>query len=143
MACVWRGLIAALKIRNMCPIEFCAYIKSMNRDTPDMMWMGETLSEQLQKENKEHIDSLNPADVTEGYLCSTCDPLLLLVGQIYSVSINHLYLDDNIIYTNRNAKTKIYVVSTRLHFSIDKKQMKKQKKQDKKDNKRRKKNSDQ
>lgn len=139
MSCVWKGLMDALKVTDMSPRSFCEYIQSKNQDTPDMTWMGETLSPQLQQENKLHIDALDPYKVKDGYLCSTCDPLLLLVGQLYGVSIDHLYAGSTIRYKNKNAKTKIYVMSNQGHFWADKAMIKKQKKQDKKDKKRRKK----
>lgn len=126
MSCVWKGLIDALDL-NISPESLCATIQSKNRDTPDMLWNGETLSDQLQKENQQTIKELDSDDVKKGYLCSTCDPLLLLVGQLYDVSIDHLYAGITIRYINTKSNRKIFVMSNQGHFWADKQQIKAQK----------------
>lgn len=131
MTCVWDGLIRALNLKLQ-PREFCIHIKSNNRFTPDMQCNGKALSEQQMKENMDHISSIDIKDIGKGYYCSGCDPLLLLVGQLYDVSIEHMYMSSKILYENKNAKTTIYIGSNNRHMWADVKKIRKQKKIDKK-----------
>ena len=131
MTCVWEGLIAALGLKLQ-PKAFCIHIKTNNRDTPDMHCNGKAISDQQMKENMEHISAINVKDIGKGYYCSGCDPLFLLVGQLYDVSIEHTYMGSKIKYENKNAKTTIYIASNSGHMWADVKKIKKQKKIDKK-----------
>jgi hypothetical protein len=131
MSCVWKGLIECLHLK-ITPEAFCTLIKTKNRDTPDMMINNVPISPQIQKNNIDHISEIKVKDVNKGYLCSTADPLLLLVGQIYNVTIEHIYCGAKIIYENKNASRIIYVASNQGHFWADKVKNKKQKKINKK-----------
>jgi hypothetical protein len=119
MACVWKGLINALDL-GISPIDLLHHIQENNIDTSDMKCNGMNLTVQLQRGNKQHIDALTINEVKNGYFCSTCDPLFLLIGQIYSVSIEHDYMGVKIIYLNTKSKRKIYLKSNNRHMWADK-----------------------
>lgn len=130
MSCIWEGLIKALRLKKIKTIDkqnvlitpniLLNILQKENRDTPDMRWNGQILNEQLQNDNMQHISSLDH-DTKNGYLCSTCDPLLLLIGQIYNVSIEHKYINTIIFYENITSNKKICVKSNKSHFWVTKK----------------------
>ena len=130
MSCVWQGLIDSLQLKTT-PEAFCTLIKSKNRDTPDMLIQNIPLTPQIQKENIDHISAIKIKDVNKDYFCSTSDPLLLLVGQLYNLSIEHIYCGTKISYENKNSSKIIYVASNQGHFWADKVKNKRQKKIDK------------
>jgi hypothetical protein len=74
------------------------FLKRNNRYTPDVTWQGERLTPKQMQENVEHVRNYNPDHVGYGYLCSTCDPFLLLVSQLFRVNIEHQYLNTIIRY---------------------------------------------
>ncbi len=117
MTCVWDGLIKALRLECK-PTDLCAYIQKNNRPVVDMLWQEAPLSKKQLKETEEHIRAISAQEIRKGYYCSSCDPLLLLVGQLYSVNIMHTYLGSKIAYRNKRAKKTIVVVSDDRHFWI-------------------------
>src|SRR5438132_35133 len=111
MTCVWKGLIKKLKLK-MKPEGLLNMVKKKNIPTKDILWNGEKISEQIQKENMEWIRSLSVENIHNGYHCSTCDPLLFLIAQLYNVSIEHHYQKTKIIYLNVSYPKKfIYCAS--------------------------------
>jgi|SRR5277367_938295 len=121
MSCVWKGIADGLY--NTLGIKLTKeklydIIKKKNMKTTDMLWNDGKLTEKNLEENFKHIKTLN--GITGGYLCSTCDPLLLLVGQIYKISIQHQYCDTIIEYANVKSIKKMMVYSNNHHFWADK-----------------------
>jgi hypothetical protein len=122
MSCVWIGI--ADELRSTLGIKITKEklykkIKEKNTKTNNMLWNNEKLSETNLNENYQHIEALN--GLTGGYLCSACDPLLLLIGQIYKISIQHQYCDTIIEYTNTTSNKKMVVFSNNHHFWSEKK----------------------
>lgn len=105
MSCVWIGLITALKL-NESPLQFVQNLQRNNVYTDNVWWNGERLSEQAMKENTERISAITTRDVTDGYDVSGCEPVLLLVCQIYGVNILHTYNDHKISYVREYPDTK-------------------------------------
>jgi hypothetical protein len=123
MSCVWQGLAEGLY--DSCGVKITEeklyeFIKKNNQKTPDVFVNDRKLSATNLDENFEHIKSLESDAVVKGYLCSTSDPLLLLVCQIYKVSIQHNYCGVNIKYINQKADKKMFVCSNTGHFWSDK-----------------------
>jgi hypothetical protein len=136
MSCVWKGLVEGLQDALSIKItkeQLYKNIKRKNKKTFDMLWNDTKLTDKNLEENLEHIKELSEKDLTNGYLCSTCDPLLLLVGQIYKVSIQHNYAGTIIDYDNVNANIKMYFASNSYHFWFDKKAKKTQEKKRKRE----------
>lgn len=119
MSCVWIGIIDALGL-DMSPYELLDHIKDNNIDTKDMLWNNTFFTQQIQEENKTHISNLTYETIKNGYLCSSCDPLFLLIGQLYNVTIMHEYMHINITYKNINANRIINLKSNKHHLWIDK-----------------------
>lgn len=118
MSCVWIALIKALPLRNrrrVTPSILFQYIKLHNVETPDITRNGIKLSKQEQAENFKAIENLDANCLEKGYDCSTADPLLFLVAQLYGVSIEHRFLKATIRYANGRNRW-IRFKSSRTHF---------------------------
>jgi hypothetical protein len=132
MSCVIDGIIEALKV-DYTQKGFLKYVKSKNCKTINVLWNDEELSDKQLDENYEHIKNLTMDDITNGYFCSICDPLLILVAQIYKISIEHEYMGEiiNYDYNGGGNNDKIFVASNSCHFWCDVKKYKKYKKSQK------------
>lgn len=105
MSCVWLGLAKKLKLKHK-PQALFSSIKERNVQTPNILCNGEKLTEQQMDENYERINNLKYVDVVDGYDCSTCDPLLFLVAQLYDINIVHNFGKIKILYTHNNDDIK-------------------------------------
>ena len=103
MSCFWLGLINAIdsdsfqklgyqKKNKPTPVEFIQLLKSHVVRTSQVKWNGNSLSAKELDENFEHVKSLKVESVNQGYDCSCCEPVLLLVCQILRRNIEHKYL---------------------------------------------------
>jgi hypothetical protein len=74
------------------------------------------------QENKERIKNFDISSIISGYDCSTFEPFLFLISQIYRVDIKHNYNGNMITYkyignTDKNICNKLlYFNSDRGHF---------------------------
>jgi hypothetical protein len=136
MTCVWDGLIkglvksARIQAGSFSPSTLAEFLRS--RD-PRVLALcaksvtvnGTPLTCQQLGEMCAAIREIDPARVSEGYLCSTFDPLLVAVCGWFRVSITHLYLQTYPIqyqYTGGlcggERRALIHCVSTRNHFAL-------------------------
>jgi hypothetical protein len=116
MTCVWTGIINALKLK-FTPLELLKHVQDHNIKTNDILWNGQILTDRMYEENIEWIKSIDPNNINHGYDCSTCDPLLFLIAQLYNVSIKHNYNNTMIHYLNKNYQNNIInFISDRGHF---------------------------
>lgn len=116
MTCVWDGLIKALKLKYR-PIDLMNHVKTNNRETKNVVWNDIELTEKQYTENMERIKELNPATIGHGYDCSSFDPLLFLIAELYDTTIVHNYIRTQITYKNKKfPDKKIIVHSNERHF---------------------------
>ena len=113
MTCVWNGLIQKLNLL-ISPNQLCDYVKTNNKITENVVVNDQTLTEIQQKENCERIQNIS--NINNGYDMSTCDPLLILISELYEVNINHIFNNCNILYKNIKANKNINVYSNSHHF---------------------------
>ena len=107
MTCFWDGLTQSLlrnkiipntsDIRN--PRKFVNYLKKHNTKTINVKWNNEILTTKQLQENYDHINELDSNRIGQGYLCSTCDPFLFLVSELFQVDIDHNYCSHIMKYT--------------------------------------------
>ena len=86
--------------------------------TKDVLWNGKPLSKKELVENLYHVHNLDVNNIDYGYLCSSCDPYLLLICQLYGINIQHDYNGTKILYTykpDKYAKT-LNFTSNNAHF---------------------------
>lgn len=119
MTCFWTGILSSLTIDDFRFIDidakpaikdFIHILKTKNTKSNDVYWNNSKLSEKEYIENIEHVKDYKIDTIHNGYLCSTCDPFLLLISQIFCLEIIHNYNGHIIKYRN--------IVSNRkpLHF---------------------------
>ena len=113
MTCVWNGLINKLKL-NISVHNLYEKIKNENKITENVIINGLELTENQKKENYERISNIS--NIHNGYDMSTCDPLLILISELYEVNIRHAFNQYVILYFNTKANNTINVCSNNNHF---------------------------
>ena len=100
MSCFWDTLLSRIKkddiqtilsLHNPTPKDFANTLKNKNILTDNVLWMGEEITQQMKEENIEHIKEYDSSTIRSGYLCSTCDPFLLLITELFQIKIIHHY----------------------------------------------------
>ena len=131
MSCFWNGILHQLRIhfseflkkeeiKNI--KELIIFLQSKNTKNINVKWNNiPSFTEKQLEENYIHIKEYNIKSVYNGYLCSTCDPFLILISEILNVDIIHNYCGSIINYINiNNNKKKNKILrfhSNRSHFS--------------------------
>ena len=125
MTCFWDGILHNLNDDDFQRVfqvnkpnnkNLIKLLKDNNRKTKNINWNGEIFSEKQLEENFIHIKDFNEKFIGNGYLCSTCDPFLLLVSQIFKINIYHNYCGNKLNYQCKGATKTIRVKSNRGHF---------------------------
>jgi len=132
MTCFWVGLLSILTKNDLNntlkrhislgkprPTEFVKLLKKHAIETHHVLWNGQKLRSQELKENLERINEFDVTKINDGYDCSSCDPYLLLICELFAVHIHHNFNGSMIKYTHiRPANTTriLKVSSNRGHF---------------------------
>ena len=91
MTCFWSGILSSLNTDDFNYINepskpniknFIELLKRNNIDTKNVLWQNTKLTPKQLEENKEHIRDFNIENINSGYLCSICDPFLLLIALV-------------------------------------------------------------
>ena len=110
MSCFWDSLInklnkedisSILQINEYSPKAFSNGLKNENKKVKNVLWNGNELSSNEKQENFDHIKEYDIQSVKNGYLCSTCDPFLLLLCELFTIEIIHHYNGVIINYKNK------------------------------------------
>lgn len=126
MTCFWDGIINSLDTNDLNKIQiqtkptvdlFIEKIKSHNRKTKNVLWNNTTISEQQLEENYNAVKDYDQTTKNEGYYCSTFDPIIFLVSEIFELNIEHKYLKNIINYTHENYIKTVNYNSSRSHFT--------------------------
>tara|TARA_B100001093_G_C26734865_1_gene973937 strand:+ start:472 stop:861 length:390 start_codon:yes stop_codon:yes gene_type:complete len=126
MTCFWNGILSSLTIDDFKYIglenkpniqEFILILKNKNIKTVNTTWNNESLSNKQIEENMTHIRDFNTRDINNGYYCSSCEPFLFLITQLFSISINHNYNGHIIKYRiNKTPRKLVKYRSDTGHF---------------------------
>uniref|UniRef100_A0A6C0C8Q9 Uncharacterized protein n=1 Tax=viral metagenome TaxID=1070528 RepID=A0A6C0C8Q9_9ZZZZ len=125
MTCFWDGIYRKLTDEDMKLInsnkkinikEFINLLKKNNKICSKVKWQSEYLSDKLLKENFKMIQEYNINNINNGYLCSCCDPFIILICEIFNLNINHNYNNVNIYYTIKNNRKTLNYKSNKSHF---------------------------
>ena len=92
------------------------YLKENNKFTHNVRWNGEVLTKKQLEENFQHVKDYDVKTINNGYLCSTFDPFLLLISEIYNVKVINNYMDYKIIYDNINSRKEITINNNNSHM---------------------------
>lgn len=124
MTCFWTSIIKALDSDDLLKLglikkptvnQLIETLKSLNKKEVSIEWNDEVLSDKQKEENYEHINSYVTKSSRRGYLCSTCDPFLILLCEILEINIQHIFLKHTIHYKGGWGKTYKFG-SNRGHF---------------------------
>lgn len=127
MTCFWKGILHSLSttdyqllkseyisINN--PEKLIQLLKTHNQKTTSIKVNGCSLTNKELYENYKAINEYDLLIIHNGYWCSTSDPFLCLISQLFAVNIIHKYNKYDIIYTCENSKKNIYYQSNSDHF---------------------------
>lgn len=136
MTCFWVGIIDSISLKKMnkhlgitfidkpkCH-EFVSILKKKSIETTDVLWNDTELTNKQIEENLMWIKEINIDKIDNGYFCSVCDPVLLLICQLFEVNIYIKFYGQTIKYTNKKiiCETKKNVLrfsSNSNHFWVN------------------------
>jgi len=129
MTCFWDGILSSLDnhdlklidISEKPPIlQFINTLKNKNTKTNHILWNNNQITSKQLIENFTHVKDFSTSNINNGYLCSTFEPFLFLIAQLFSIDIIHNYNGNIIKYTNieKSRKTVKYKSNTG-HFWKD------------------------
>ena len=110
MSCFWDTLIQKLnkedlnnilKITNHNPKTFSNALKNENIKTDNVLWNDSEITDKEKLENFDHIKEYDINTLKNGYLCSVCDPFLLLISYLFRIEIVHHYNGVLVKYHNK------------------------------------------
>lgn len=128
MTCFWKGIIDGLYHTNNItsnilttrptPNNFVSFLKDKNKLENNVLVQDIKLTRKELEENFTHIKDFNNESINHGYDCSTSDPFLILICDLFSINILHDYCGYKILYKNNDSKYTIHLSSNRghLHF---------------------------
>ena len=125
MTCFWKGIINCLDVNdfnkfgiNRKPTEYelVKLLKLNNKLCYMVKCHDEYLSDIFLHECKLAINELDINSIKNGYYCSTCDPFLILVCNLFKCNIEHDYCNHKIKYEIYNSIKTINVKSNKSHF---------------------------
>lgn len=107
MSCFWDTLLKRIKSNDLIyllnndkitPINFALKLKKKNKIVKNIIINGKKITKNQQNENYNHIINYNINTINDGYYCSTFDPFLILIANIFSITINNNFDNNLIIY---------------------------------------------
>jgi hypothetical protein len=125
MTCYWDGLLRSLdhedltllnSNKNINNINFILLLKKNNKLCENVKWQNIFLSKKLLEENYEMIKGFNENNINQGYDCSSCDPFMILLCELFKININYDYNGNNIQYMIDNSRKTINYKSNQSHF---------------------------
>jgi hypothetical protein len=104
MTCFWDGLCAALKgaallDQGTSASELARFLKANNALTPGVRWNGQPLAGAALEENYLHVAAWDVSTAPDGYDCSSTDPFMMLVCDVFAVDVEHQLGDHVFRYT--------------------------------------------
>lgn len=127
MTCFWNGILHSLSTNEYQlvkseyisindPIKLVTLLKTNNQLTSNIKVNDKPLSNQELTENYNAITEYNVSNINDGYFCSTSDPFLCLISQIFLVNINHKFNEHDIKYVNDKSNKIVFYQSNDNHF---------------------------
>lgn len=106
--CFWDSLIHQLRTHRLVPStmnphEFLALLQTRNTKSVNVFWQEAQPSEQQMMENLVWVDEYNVDQINDSHLGGACDPFLLLVCELYHVTISDMVLNHRVMYVHRDA----------------------------------------
>uniref|UniRef100_A0A6C0KIY3 Uncharacterized protein n=1 Tax=viral metagenome TaxID=1070528 RepID=A0A6C0KIY3_9ZZZZ len=126
MTCFWDGILNRLteedfkqfNIKKPKNKEFVLFLKKHNQQTTHVSWNNESLTKKQLEENFTHVKDFDVNTIGGGYFCSTFEPFLFLVSQLFQVNLNHNYCGHMIQYRINEKNRVLQFRSNKSHFSV-------------------------
>jgi hypothetical protein len=126
MTCYWDSIYSQLDVEDYKFIgvdippnieSLVRLMKSKNKHINNVTWQNSYLSHDEKKEHFTAIDVYNIKGIYKGHLTSVCDSFLLLLCEVFCISVNHTFLNTNIKYENvKKSRKTLRFSSNRGHF---------------------------
>jgi len=125
MTCFWDGILRNINQddfnllninKNNNNKEFILLLKKNNKLCKNVKWQSENINEQLLKENYEMIKNFNENNINQGYDCSSCDPFIILLSELFKINIHHNFNGVLVKYSHNNPRKTINFKSNKSHF---------------------------
>ena len=122
MTCVWKAVSCCLTAADLLrvfnvsqkgpirPVKLLRLLKKHNRRTDQVHYQGRCLSVQQLEENYRWIKEIG--NVNDGYYCSTCDPLFLLLAELFECHIIHRYQELEVHYEYQGLARSTWTLSS-------------------------------
>ena len=104
MTCFWDALRSKLNISSNIE-NFIIDLKNRNNKNKNILWNNTEFTDKQIEENYIHIKDFNEKNISQGYDCSVCDPFLILICDLYNISIHHNYRGYIMKYENKKNKS--------------------------------------
>ena len=88
MTCFWDGIRSKLNI-NTNNSDFISDLKNKNNKRHEIKWNNIEFTKKQLEENYQHIKDFDEKNISNGYDCSVCDPFLILICDLFNISIIH------------------------------------------------------
>tara|TARA_X000001036_G_scaffold437639_1_gene483414 strand:- start:2675 stop:3052 length:378 start_codon:yes stop_codon:yes gene_type:complete len=125
MTCFWDGILSQLTIKDFDPYlkkkpnnnNFVEFLQKHNMKTDKVVWNNQRLTTKQLEENFTHIKEFHVDSIHNGYFCSTFEPFLFLVCQLFQLNIDHCFCHNTMEYRIDNNKRLLNFKSNKSHFS--------------------------
>ena len=124
MTCFWDGIIGQLENQDYelfkhkkiprTPHELYSFLKQRNIKTSDVTWNDEEITSNQIDENYKAISQY--VFSYDGYNCSTFEPFLFLISELFRVNIIHDTYQSVITYKCSNPRRVLHFSSNKTHF---------------------------
>ena len=119
MSCFWNAIIRETKQyqvdkpRNA--NQLIAFLKQNNTKCIGVTWNSETLTDKFLDECFVSIQDM-PDKAGNGYLCSSCEPVMILICYLFKLNINHSYCNNLMKYQINDSIATISFKSNKGHM---------------------------
>jgi len=127
MTCFWDAILRGLPLELFHSYKpdvnnFIYFLKNNNKETLNVQILPFNifLTKQRLEENIEWIKNLNILKINQGYNCSSVDPFLCLISELFKINIIHTFYGEKIIYNNILQKNgTLYLNSQNGHCNFE------------------------
>lgn len=109
MTCFWSGVLSLVNVDDLKKIgwesnrkpdlrHFILMLQNNNINIDNVAWNGVLPSERQAVENYVHVRYFDAKNINHGYDCSTFDPFLFLVCELFGLDVDHHFRGNIIEY---------------------------------------------
>ena len=126
MTCFWDSIYSQLDLEDYKYIgiekpsnirKLIHTLKSKNKSIDHVTWQKVYLSLNEKGEHYTAIEVYDMGGIKNGHLTSVCDSFLLLICELFDISITHKFMNTNIMYENtKHSRKTLKFTSNSGHF---------------------------